>query len=89
MVASLLCAMLVPAWQVPAPLPAPSALVERRPIAVQQPQTSSELLFPGTSTLAALQPDWLGAPAANKYNPGGAGNAEGAKCPYKTRRHPR
>ena len=32
---------------------------------------------PTTSTLAFVQPEFLGKPAANRDNPGGAGNAEG------------
>ena len=38
---------------------------------------SAPLLFPTTDIVAALQPDWLGAPSASSANPGGAGNAEG------------
>jgi hypothetical protein len=44
------------------PLPPPAAYVRT---------------VPTTSTLAFVQPEFLGKPAANKDNPGGAGNAEG------------
>lgn len=72
--AEVLCVtMAVTAWLLP-----PQIIEQcQYPQTVQQQQPSS-LLFPGV-TIAALQPDWLGAPAANKFNPGGAGNAEGEK----------
>ena len=48
--------------------------------AIEQPPAAGSqagLLFPTSDALAFIQPDFLGAPAASKANPGGAGNAEG------------
>ena len=60
-------------------LPPPPAIVvmQQQRQQIQQDQQPNQLLFPTSNSLAALQPDWLGAPAANVNNPGGAGNAEG------------
>ena len=60
---------------VPAP-PAVGIVAAPRP-AVAVP--NAVYSFHTASLVAALQPDWLGAPAANSNNPGGAGNAEGVR----------
>ena len=48
--------------------------------AQQRTDARTDVMFPSSTLLAALQPDWLGAPAANQNNPGGAGNAEGVSA---------
>ena len=71
------------AWLAPVPLAAveapapPLAAASRQQFLAPLQKPTPGGLFPTSATLAALQPDWLGAPAASKYNPGGAGNAEG------------
>ena len=52
-------------------LMAPMSMVNPPPI------VRSAVSFPTTETVAFIQPEFLGKPAANRANPGGAGNAEG------------
>ena len=59
------------------PPPSHVVTVARAPVLQVQPNRVADDIFPTTDMIAALQPDWLGKPAANKYNPGGAGNSEG------------
>jgi len=68
--------------QVPSPairLPISSPAVSRplaSPTTRAEPSYAALGVFPSCS-IAALQPDFLGKPAANQANPAGAGNAEG------------
>lgn len=82
------CAAACAAWHLPSPMVVDQPLqplsisTEIHPSAASQPalqQTSAAAshIFPSPMLIAALQPDWLGKPSANKFNPGGAGNAEG------------
>ena len=55
----------------------PSAMCMSLIVPPLQPPAAFVRSVPTTSTLAFIQPEFLGKPAASKDNPGGAGNAEG------------